>query len=307
MSHTYEQLLDPADFERARDKKYAPSLRLLKAAADGDEVSVLLFKDSYDTAMRAKSGLTPLMLAIYKHEGRCAGMLASEAAAKEVDSKGNTALMWAARRGDESSVDALIPISDPSRQSNSGMSALMWASLTNQQVFEKLLPHSDPNQTCDLGRTAAHWACNSGFDSNAEKLAGLCDIKQKDNKGMTPLMVAAACPETRSDTSRCVEMLLSKVEAEHVQEADLCGRTALHHAAMGGNCETIQLLLPLSDTRAVDHTGKTALACALAEGQHRAAGKIREYVEMKEERAALLEAAGRPQAESQNSRRALRI
>ena len=83
--------------------------------------------------------------------------------------------------------------------------------------------------------TTLHNACRDGDKERAKQLLNALPVDEKDENGMTPLMVASA-------NSHCevVELLLDKGAA--VDEQNKNGKTALMLAKDYGHTEVVQLL-----------------------------------------------------------------
>ena len=81
-------------------------------------------------------------------------LLRNGADAKATNNNGETALMFAARKGDDEMVEILLPKSDAKAVPNSGYTALMLAAkYGNVEMVERLLPKSDPKATnCTGGK-----------------------------------------------------------------------------------------------------------------------------------------------------------
>ena len=75
-------------------------------------------------------------------------LLSNGADAKATNNDGETALMFAPRKGDNNMVETLLPKSNAKAVSNSGYTALMLASkYGNIKIVERLLPKSNPKAT----------------------------------------------------------------------------------------------------------------------------------------------------------------
>lgn len=150
--------------------------------------------------------------------------------AKEGDSQGKTALMFAVERagGGEECVRALLPSSDANQQDNLGKTALMLA-------VESAV-RNDASVEC------------------VQLLLAASDASLQDKKGRTALMHAAAL-----GALNLVEILAPKTDCSLL---DKNGKTALMHAATHG-ARPVQALLAFSDASARDKKGNTALLIAI--------------------------------------------
>ena len=75
-------------------------------------------------------------------------LLRNGADAKATNNNGETALMFAARKGDNRMVEILLPMSDAKAVPNSGYTALMLAAKYGSvEMVNRLLPKSDPKTT----------------------------------------------------------------------------------------------------------------------------------------------------------------
>ena len=75
-------------------------------------------------------------------------LLRNGADAKATNNRGETALMYAARKGDDRMVKILLPMSDAKAVPNSGYTTLMLAAMFGSfDMVKRLLPKSDPKAT----------------------------------------------------------------------------------------------------------------------------------------------------------------
>ena len=91
----------------------------------------------------------PLINAVRRNDlGLIKRLLSNGADAKATNNDGETALMFAARKGDNNMVETLLPKFNAKAVSNSGYTALMLASkYGNIKIVERLLPKSNPKAT----------------------------------------------------------------------------------------------------------------------------------------------------------------
>jgi ankyrin repeat protein len=98
---------------------------------------------------------TPLINAVRRNNvDLIKRLLRNGADANATNNNGETALMFAARKGDDEMVEILLPKSDAKAVPNSGYTALMLAAkYGNVKMVERLLPKSDPKATnCTGGK-----------------------------------------------------------------------------------------------------------------------------------------------------------
>ena len=211
-----------------------------------------------------------------------------------VDSTGNTALMWAARRGDDVALGVLLRAgADPNIRANSGISALIQASRLPDPRCVKLLLEvgADLTTVNDNGRNAIHFAAceHDGKEVIEALVAAGIDLKKQDIFGVAPLSMAAFynhlvsvkallylganvnCVDREGSTplheslfhnADDVTCLLIQRGAEFT--TSIYGETELHYAALSGGRRTLSTLraapnLGSLDPDARDKDGKTAL------------------------------------------------
>merc|ERR1719464_433321 len=95
------------------------------------------------------SGDTSLINAVRRNDvGLIKRLLRNGADAKATNDRDETALMLAARKGDNKMVEILLPNSDAKAVPNSGYTALMLAAKYGSvEMVKRLLPKSDPQTT----------------------------------------------------------------------------------------------------------------------------------------------------------------
>ena len=206
-----------------------------------------------------------------------------------------TALMLAANLGDADSVRALLPVSDPNQRSvSTGSTALMLAAYAgNLECVKLLAPVSDLGCKNKNGTTALAFAlepsddaavffgrvqchrCMSGMPPVSIETQTLLhqaavgvsadfsslvarggDLRDLGNHDRTALMWAAC-----NGHDECVRALLALGADPRQQAAN--GSTALMWAASQGRLDCVKALAPLSDLRAVNSLGYTALFYAI--------------------------------------------
>ena len=254
----------------------------IKAAVDSGE----------DPLEKPPGGELPLLEALKAGLEGCALALLPFGGWRQTDSGGNHALVWAAYKGLERALAALLE-ADPSLArlpGNLGCCALASAaSAGNAGCVRLLLPHSDPlwlaaeglapmayavkGGSLECARLLAdagggRWVAGDGTDAlmlaaktGDEQMAGLalglCDPLAADQYGRTALMMAA-----RRGCAGIARLCIAKGDP---LACDKEGRTALMMAAQSGDRECAGLLLAVSDFWARDRLGKTAADWAQGE------------------------------------------
>ena len=281
-------LPDPMSPEERIEKSH----ELLVAAWRGDVKNVARLKDFYDPAVMEDDGSTPLLLATKGMRSghlECAKLLATDAACRVVNFKGQTALMLAVQYSDLDMVKALLPTSDANAVDNDGRNALMLcfsgAHVPETAIY--LAPYTDLKHQDNGGGAALHWALLRGDLDAVEAFIDRSDLSARIKDGSTPLVMAGRC--LKGEGTECARLVLSRVGPEAVNETDHEGRNALHWAASTGNLDTLKLLLPISDASSMDCEGNTAEGVARLFGQHEAADLIASHTRSRNEKAELLE------------------
>ena len=105
---------------------------------------------------------------------------------------GETALMIAASyQGFAEMLELLLPYSDVKATNKWGSTALMYAAKKgNEKAVELLLPNSDVKATNYRGETALMYAAGSGNEKSVELLLPNSDVEATDRWGATALDVA---------------------------------------------------------------------------------------------------------------------
>jgi ankyrin repeat protein len=198
-----------------------------------------------------------------------------------VDSKGRTALWWAAKKNHEPMVTLLLGaenINPNLKDNDDGMSPFLVA-VKNGHVSMVSIFLRDERIFWSLkdkdGRTPLSWAAGS----NLEDIVGLllanndivATIDSSDNiSGQTPLLWAA-----RKGHAKVVKLLLGKAASPSATDSS-DGRSALSWAAGNGHEETVALLLEHGNTdlNSRDNKGWTAFHWAAAGGHKTTARAI---------------------------------
>ena len=204
--------------------------------------------------------------AIDRDDANILWQLLPEADVYATNDKGKTALMSAAKIGDQRLLEVLVERGlDIEDKSNTGGTALMYAVLGNQlNMINYLLARTDDLDAISTnGWTAAMIAAAKGFDSaiqllvNAGANSVLPDVYQ-----WSPLMRAI---DNRH--SAVVNYLLSLPATQDINHVNENGSSALHVAALTGDVDAVKLLLAQgADDGLLDKNQKTARQVALAAG-----------------------------------------
>jgi ankyrin repeat protein len=132
-------------------------------------------------------------------------------------------------------------------------------------IVVRLLIERDANinATGGWGNTALHSAATMGYE---EVVALLLDTgahaNTRDRQGVTPIMLACD-----NDHLGVVKMLVQHIEGQGLNDGNVDGWTALHHATRWGHDEVVRfLLLAGADPTIRDNRGRTPRA--LGEGNH---------------------------------------
>jgi len=193
------------------------------------------------------------------------------------DLRGNTALSWAARRGNERIIKVLLDRSDvnPNQLGAWGKSPLWLAAGGGHEgVVRILLERSDiiPEEAGEWGQTPLWRAAMNGHEGVIKMLLERSDVNpdKADNWGRTPLHVAAM-----NGHEQAVKVLLGRGDANPDITDPKYGRTPLSEAAEGGHAGVVRALLKRHDVNPdkADKWGRTPLWLA-AENGHEEVVKI---------------------------------
>lgn len=193
----------------------------------------------------------------------CAGASAGEleaanAEADRVHSNGKTALMVAAKEGDNERIRELIDKgADVNRSNNNGGTPIMYAALSGKPDTVSLLLERGArvDAVAENGWTALMIASVKGYVAVARLLLERgAEPNQADVYSWTPLMRAVY--EQRLQMAR----LLARHRRTRVNQRGENGVTALHLAVVKGNVDIVKLLLAQgADPDIKDNSGRTAL------------------------------------------------
>ncbi|KAL9116909.1 MAG: hypothetical protein Q9187_006561 [Circinaria calcarea] len=214
-----------------------------------------------------------------------------------IDSKGNTALTWAARRGDCIAVDLLLKANaDPNLVNRLNMSPFLYAAQRSDPICAKLLlkAGADPNQVDSQKYNALHYA--AGYQNSRKMIEYLVeagvDVNKRNNSSGTPLSQAVIQDYTisakalldygadlntldferdtpltdsiRNNADNMTELLLHRGAA--YISSDVYGDTILHLGALCGGSKTLSILqaaeLKGVNPDATNNKGQTAIQIA---------------------------------------------
>jgi len=235
---------------------------LQDAGAPGETSKALLPLEAY----------IPRYLVINAKKGR---QLSSQAAlgllsrGEAINADGETALLFASMRGDNSAVSALLENgSDVNAKHKDGWSGLLLAAVNGHAaVVQALLDKGADVDTKEklMGQTALIWAAKGGHRAIVKALlkAG-ANVNARDKFGGTALTRAAGSGQTS-----IVKTLLEAGADINAREYD--GDTALIEATAESNLEIIQTLLKAgANVNDKDLDGRTLLMIATMAGKEKA-------------------------------------
>ena len=210
-----------------------------------------------------KVGLTLLALAAFlDHDDLFALLINAGVKINRPDAKGMTALMWAARGGKFTAVQALLHAgASLHRADATGASALMHATRCGHTMAALVLMQDKaPVNQIDLaGATALLHAAEHGHATIVQSMLHYgADINQANAKGVTALMYAA-----RYGHGHIVQILLD--HGARIDQAGVNGETALMCAVLGCHTQVLRTLLlaGANVTLETRRNGKTAMHMAV--------------------------------------------
>lgn len=172
-----------------------------------------------------------------------------------IDARFRTAMLWAAKRGDDALVVELARDYSGPNNPDRGGTSLTWAVWMNYPEAVKVLLDRGVkvNAADNEGRTALHEATNWGPHLVKSLLDKGADVNAKTGKGVTPVMLAAGGQYPDS-----LRLLLEKETDVNARDDD--GKTPLMYAAENGRLPNAKALLAEgANVRLKDKKGKTAL------------------------------------------------
>ena len=160
----------------------------------------------------------------------------------ERDAHGQTALFWAAARGDSEIVSLLLAAgADCGIETIYRSTALTAAIISNDgQCVGKILEQGCKTAYKQLdGSTPLHWCCR--YEHDIETIRAFLNLGADINAqealvGYTPLMIAAFNKRTK-----VAKFLIDRQVDPNIQAKN--GECALHHASMSGDHQTVHYLL----------------------------------------------------------------
>ncbi|XP_066023833.1 ankyrin-2-like isoform X9 [Pocillopora verrucosa] len=236
----------------------------LHSAAQGGDTDIISLIHTHLPNIESKTGegYTPLMVAAFTGKLHAVKWFLEKGATVACESKrGWNTLHFAAESGD-TDIISLIHTHLPNIESKTGegLTPLMVAAFTCKLHAVKWFLEKGATVACEdkRGWNTLHSAAQGG-DTDIISLihTHLPNIESKTGEGYTPLMVAAFTGELHA-----VKWFLEKGAA--IACEDKRGWSPLHHAAKGGDPDTIDLILthlPNVDSKAVD--GETPLIIAV--------------------------------------------
>ena len=240
----------------------------LHCAAKGGDTDIISLIHTHLPNIESKTGegYTPLMVAAFTGKLHAVKWFLEKGAAIACkDKTGWNALHHAAESGD-TDIISLIHTHLPNIESKTGegYTPLMVAAFTGKLHAVKWFLEKGAAIACKdkTGWNALHHAAESG-DTDIISLihTHLPNIESKTGEGYTPLMVAAFTGKLHA-----VKWFLEKGAALACE--DKRGWSPLHHAARGGDPDTIDLILthlPDVDSKTAD--GETPLIIAVSYGK----------------------------------------
>jgi ankyrin repeat protein len=248
-----------------------------------EEMVTFLLSKGAQASSRSSGGGTALMDACSRGKLSMVQMLLQHMGGEGLemaDSRGATALHYAARGGHDDVVSFLLSKgAQANKKDDQGKMPFMWAcGMGHLGVMYMLLQHTEDEglqETDARGGTALHSAALRGREEMITFLLskGL-PANSRNDQGETPLMVASSYSPVKA-----VQLLLQHVGEEGLEEVDARGQTALHHAARHGRDETVAFLLSKgAHASHRDNEGWTALMLATCYGCLKAAELLLEHM-----------------------------
>lgn len=186
--------------------------------------------------------------------------------------------LQAAKDGDH---DALVRLlakgADQSQPGGLGRAAIRAANGDkpgHTECLKTLLPLVDQNAVNLDGNTLLHCAAIAANEESVSLLIPVCGIDRPDNKGWTPLMMAAF-----SGLDNICKLLIRAGASTSNRDVS-SERCALMLAIEENRVECVKTLLPFSDIRACDFDGLTPLALAKLAGRGECANAIHLHLVM---------------------------
>jgi len=149
---------------------------------------------------------------------------------------GQTALHAAAEHGRIGCVRLLLPLSDPNETTGMGWTPLFEAICNRHEaVARALAKKTNLAAITPMGETHLGFACSMGWMPAVQILLPLCDARQPDGKGRTPLM--------KSVEARNAAIFDFVIPASDVNAVDAAGSSVLTLAVRHGHSHAVKALL----------------------------------------------------------------
>ncbi|XP_067653690.1 uncharacterized protein [Haliotis asinina] len=246
----------------------AASRDLYDASRRGDlrTVKRILAEGDVDINYRGQYSKTPVMeAAYYRHRDVVEFLVGRGADVSLVDSDGDNFLHWACRGGDLETVKLILSMNvvDINSRGQYSMTPVMMAARYGHGDVLKFLVDrgADVSLVDKWGNNFLHWACYRGDLETVILSMNVVDINSRGDYSKTPVMEAA-----REGHRDVVEFLVGR--GADVSLVDRRGDNFLHYACIGGDLETVKLILDLNlvDINDRNNDGKTA--ADVARGRH---------------------------------------
>ncbi|KAL7924627.1 ankyrin repeat-containing domain protein, partial [Trichoderma austrokoningii] len=226
-----------------------------------------LLDNGHDPNAKDDRRRTPLSWAASNgHEAMMRLLLEHGADIERMDIKGQTPLMRAIRKGDQTTIVQLLleKGADIEVKDENGQTPFSLAAEKGHEATVRILLDKGVNIDAkdEEGQTPLSLAARKGHEAIVQLLLNKgVDIETKDEDGQTPLSLAVA-----EEHEAIVQLLLDKGAGTEVKES-IFGRTPLSWAAAEGNEAIVRILLDKGvDIEAKDETGETPLSLAAQEG-----------------------------------------
>jgi len=245
---------------------YGVTPLIAAAAAGNDEVVSYLISRGADVTAKDDLGKTALLHAVsYDNPTLITNLINLDNAAVNLpDNSGNTPLVYAAQRGQNANVKALLAngANVSYRNPATGLCALSAAAAEGHEDTVRLLVKTgkaDVNLSDLSGRTPIFYAVEQNRPGALRTLINLgADVNAQDNTGVTPLMRATA-----KNRQECVQILL-RTKTINPDLKDHQGRTAVTYSAYAPGTDSAKALIAAgANPNATDNAGNTALMNAV--------------------------------------------
>ncbi|XP_063288600.1 inversin [Pelobates fuscus] len=220
----------------------------------------LLERNHSPNILSDSQGATPLH---YAAQGNCPDtvrvLLSHSSVRDEADLEGRTAFMWAAGKGSDEAIKAMLELDsnlEVNRTDKYGGTALHAASLSGQiSTVRILLENGAQVDACDVMKhTPLFRACEMGHREVIRTLIkGGAKVQLVDKDGRSPLHSAAL-----GGNANVCQILIENNINPNAQDYE--GRTPLHCSAYGGYIGCMEVLIEnKADPNIQDKNGRTAL------------------------------------------------